>query len=114
MSPRPRHDREFGQLQPERTALAWERTAIAMMVAGVIFVRQAAINSYSVVGLVGMLQTLLGAALLVWAGLNYEDLGHQLREETSVTRHTATSLLGLATLVFIGASLILTIVIAFE
>jgi len=101
-------------LQPERTALAWERTAIAMMVAGVLFIRHATINSHPVVSVVGLLQTLLGAAVLVWTGLNYDDLGHQLRDETSVTRHAATSFLGLATLLFIGASLVLTIVIAVE
>jgi hypothetical protein len=55
-------------LQHERTALAWERTAIASMVAGTLLARQAATLGRPL-GALGVLQVAFGAALLVWTGV---------------------------------------------
>jgi uncharacterized membrane protein YidH (DUF202 family) len=80
--------------------LAWERTAISIMVSGVLLARFAASGrSYVVVG-VGLVQTAFGGALLVWAGWHYEDLHGQLRSGAGVVHPTATKILGLATIAF--------------
>ena len=51
-------------LQQERTALAWERTAIASMVSGVLFARYSALELHVAVAAIGILQVVLGAVLL--------------------------------------------------
>ena len=65
-------------LQHERTALAWERTAIASMVAGVLLARYAS-ELHVAYAVVGIAEVLVGAALLVWSGLHYEQLHAPLR-----------------------------------
>ena len=61
-------------LQHERTALAWERTAIASMVAGVLMARYAAAAIHVAVAAVGVAQVVFGAVLLVWSARHYDDL----------------------------------------
>lgn len=109
---RPRPDASFDEgLQHERTALAWERTAIAAMVVGIVLARFAATNEYWVVAALGLAQTVFGAALLVWAGVHYDDLHGPLREGVDVVHPRATQLLGLATLTVIGAAIVLAVVV---
>ncbi len=105
VTPPPRPTRRFDEgLQHERTALAWERTAVAIMAAGVLFARFAAHETVPAIALVGVLQTLVGAAVLVWAGRHYEDLHGPLRAGADVVHPTAARLVGGATIVFIGFS----------
>jgi len=101
-------------LQHERNALAWERTAIASMVAGVLFGRYAAQELHLVFAVIGVLQLFVGAALLVWSGMHYEELHGRLRRNQSPVHPAAARVVGLATVVFSGSGLILAIVIAFD
>lgn len=99
-------------LQHERTALAWERTAIAAMVAGVLFARYAAENLHYTVAIIGIAQVVVGAIILLWAGRHYDDLHGPLREGESPVHPTAARIVGLATVVFAGLALLLSVMIA--
>ena len=66
-------------LQHERTALAWERTAIASMVAGVLLGRYAAESLHPAFAAVGLAQVVFGSVVLLWAATHYEDLHGPLR-----------------------------------
>ncbi|HSL73876.1 MAG TPA: DUF202 domain-containing protein [Ilumatobacteraceae bacterium] len=97
-------------LQHERTALAWERTAIAMMVAGVVLSRFGATNDQAVVAMFGLLQTAFGAAILVWAGAHYDDLHGPLREGADVVHPHAARFVGTATVTATGVALVAALV----
>ena len=60
-------------LQHERTALAWERTAISGIVVGALMTRVGA-RIHLLLGGIGLAQVCASAALLVWAGRQYEDV----------------------------------------
>ena len=100
-------------LQHERTALAWERTAIAVMVAGVLLARYAAQTVHFTIAFVGVGQVVVGALLLVWSGRHYEDLHGPLRAGDSPIHPTAARIVGIATVVFSGFGFLLAVLIAF-
>lgn len=108
--PRPETSFDRG-LQHERTALAWERTAIAMMVSGIVLSRFAAINSSLLVVAAGLMQTAFGAAVLVWAGSHYDDLHGPLREGADVVHPQAARVVGIVTVSAIGVGLVLALVV---
>jgi uncharacterized membrane protein YidH (DUF202 family) len=98
-------------MQHERTALAWERTAIASMVAGLLLARYASeINV--LLGVLGFAQVLVGAALLVWSGKHYDELHGPLRAGENPVHPLAARLVGLSATVFSGAALLIAIVAA--
>ena len=97
-------------LQQERTALAWERTAIAIMVAGVLLARYAAQSSNWITALAGIAQTIVGAAVLVWAGVHYVDLRGPIAEGSGVVHPTATRIVGLSAVMFSGLALAFAII----
>lgn len=110
MSSRP--DRVFDPgLQHERTALAWERTAIAAMVAGVLLARYAANTVHYTIAGIGIAQVVIGAVILVWAGRHYDDLHGPLRAGQSPVHPVATRVVGLATIAFTGLALGLSVLI---
>jgi putative membrane protein len=112
VSPRPRQTTIFDLgLQHERTALAWERTAIATMVSGVLLARYAAESAHVLLAIIGLLQTASGGALLLWASLHYDARGHHLRDSTAVAQPTIARLIGLSTVAFIAASLVLAVIL---
>ena len=96
-------------LQHERTALAWERTAIATMVAGALLGRWAAQDGAPLFGVVGIVQVAFGGALLAWAGRHYEDLHGPLRGGINPTNPRAAWVVGLATTIGTGAALALSV-----
>lgn len=100
-----------GGLQHERTALAWERTAIAMMVAGVVLARYAATSVHYAVGFLGVLQTAGGGLLLGWAGRHDHELHSASTPESAVPQVALTRIIGMATVVFSGTALVLAILI---
>lgn len=108
----PRPDRVFDPgLQHERTALAWERTAISAMVAGVLLARYAAQTVHYTIAFVGVAQVVVGALLLVWTGRHYDDLHGPLRAGDSPVHPTAARVVGLATVASSGFALALAILI---
>lgn len=97
------------RLQHERTSLAWERTAFSGMVIGWLMTRVgASIHPY--LGVVGIVQVLAGAALLVWAGKHYEDLHGPLRAGESPTHPGAVMVVGIGTTLATGLATVLAVV----
>lgn len=99
-------------LQHERTALAWERTAIATMVAGVLMARYAANSLHVGFAFIGIAQVVVGAAVLVWSARHYDDLHGPLREGVSPIHPTAARVVGVGAVVFTGAGLVISVAIA--
>jgi uncharacterized membrane protein YidH (DUF202 family) len=99
-------------LQHERTSLAWERTAISVMVAGLLLSRFAATEGFWLLAAAGMGQVTFGAVLLVWAGTHYEDLHGPLRLGADVVHPSAARWIGVATVIGTGAGLVAAIVAA--
>jgi uncharacterized membrane protein YidH (DUF202 family) len=99
-------------LQHERTALAWERTAIASMVAGVLLARYAAQSAHFVFASIGIAEVVIGAAILVWSGRHYDDLHGPLRAGESPLHPTAARIVGVGSIVFTGAATLLAVIIA--
>jgi uncharacterized membrane protein YidH (DUF202 family) len=99
-------------LQHERTSLAWERTAISMMVAGLVLSRFAATEGFWLLAAGGMAQVVFGAVLLVWSGAHYEDLHGVLRDGADVVHPSAARWVGLATIAGTGAGLVAAVVVA--
>ncbi len=99
-------------LQHERTALAWERTAIATMVAGVLMARYASDSLHVGFAFVGLAQVVVGAAVLVWSARHYDDLHGPLREGQSPVHPTAARVVGVGAVIFTGAGFVIALVIA--
>ena len=94
-------------LQQERTALAWERTAIAVMVSGVLLARYASQSAHWTTAFAGLIQTVIGGGILVWAGVHYTDLRGPLLDGSDVVHPTATRIVGLSTVTFSAIALML-------
>ena len=92
-------------LQHERTALAWERTAIAVMVAGMVLARVSALEEAWASAVAGTVLTAAGGAVLVWAGLHYDDLHGPLRRGEDVVHPLAARLLGVMAMLVAAAGL---------
>lgn len=99
-------------LQHERTSLAWERTAIASMVAGVLLARYAAASLHYVFAMLGIAEVVVGAGILLWSGQHYENLHGRLRSGETPVHPTAARILGVGSIVFTGLSLVLAVIIA--
>lgn len=100
-------------LQYERTALAWERTAIAMMVAGVVLTRYAASDAHVLLSSFGIVQTAGGGLLLVWAGNNHDLLHDLSRPVGAVPQVNLTRAVGIGTVLFTTTALVLAVVLVF-
>jgi uncharacterized membrane protein YidH (DUF202 family) len=98
-------------LQHERTALAWERTAIAAMAVGLLLARFAAQNGHLALASVGFAQLLFGAGLLVWTGWHYRDLHGALRDGETPVRTTAARVVGIATIACALAAIVVTVIV---
>lgn len=96
-------------LQHERTSLAWERTAIAGMVLGLLMTRVGTVIHFGL-GVIGIVQVCLAAGMLVWSGKHYEDLHGRLRSGESPAHPEVARLVGIGTTVAIGLATLLTIV----
>ena len=95
----------------ERTAQAWERTAIAIIANGILLARYAATSAHWTIATIGLAETAAGAALLVWAGFHYNQLHGPIRAGTPIVHPTSTRLVGALTVSFIGASLTLALLL---
>lgn len=108
----PRPDRVFDAgLQHERTALAWERTAIGGMVAGVLLGRYVAEKLHPAFAAIGLVQVVFGSAVLLWAALHYEELHGPLRAGDSPVHPTAARIVGVGTVLFTACATTLALAI---
>lgn len=87
--------------------MAWERTAIATMVAGALLARYAAVDGHPAFASAGIVQVAFGGGLLVWTGRHYEDLHGPLRTGQDPTNPQAVRVVGFATTVGIAAAAVL-------
>ncbi len=92
-------------LQQERTALAWDRTAVAILVAASVMLRDAIVNG--LVAFIGVAAAFIavGAAVLVVAYLRYGALHVILRRAGTVAEPILVRVVGTATVVFNGLAL---------
>lgn len=90
----------------ERTGLAWQRTAIASMVAGVAFTRVLTAESHPALGLVGIVWVLASGSLLAWASSNDAMLRDPHRPAVAVPQVALTRVVGLLTTVLSLLSLV--------
>ena len=97
-------------LAQERTALAWERTAISMIVAGALLARYAAANTNWILAFVGVAHTAVGALVLIWTGYHYEDLHGSAGSDAELVHPVAARLVGYAAVSLTGAALALALV----
>jgi uncharacterized membrane protein YidH (DUF202 family) len=103
----------FGRaLHHERTALAWERTAVATMVAGMLLARYTAMSLPAALAAFGVAQVIVGSCVLVWSGRHYTDLHGPLSEGASPVHPAATRVVGFTTVLFTGIATTLAVVIA--
>lgn len=105
------HDGADRGLQPERTALAWERTAAAHLVVGVLTARVGA-EMATPWATAGVVQVLFGSILLVWAAHHYEDRLETLERDQRITHPRAAQVVGVGTVLFNGCAAIFCVVAA--
>ena len=96
--------------QQERTALAWDRTGVSLMVVGALYLRGGRPPYHHVRHWPGLAVLVLGAALIVAAYRRYEGQHGALREGRPVLSGELVILTGVATAVFSAAALWLVLV----
>jgi uncharacterized membrane protein YidH (DUF202 family) len=99
-------------VQHERTALAWERTGLATILAGATLARMASTHFHHVLGTVGAVWVAIGGVVLFWAGWRYEALHGPLRSGESPAHPSMARFVGVSALAFIGFALVLTVYLA--
>jgi len=92
--------------QQERTALAWERTAVAMIVCGMLLIRFGALESQPLLGVIGTAECLGGAAVLAWAGVHHANVERLLRAGEPLVHAPLARAVGLGTIAFCTASFV--------
>lgn len=85
-----------GELQHERTALAWERTAFSMMGVGVVLARFASTQGLDVIAFVGLIVVAVGVGIILWASLHYESRHDALLRDEDVAHPAAARVVGIA------------------
>jgi uncharacterized membrane protein YidH (DUF202 family) len=97
---------------PERTSMAWERTAFSGMAVGLLMARVGA-SVHLALGLVGVVQVCASAVLLVWTGKHYEDLHSRLQAGGPPTHSMAVAVVGIgATAATALATLLMVVALA--
>lgn len=92
-------------MQHERTALAWDRTALAMIVGGALFMRAGNPPYHHPRHLPGIVMIGLGTLVLVLAFRRYESRNAQLRAGRPVAQPGLVRVVGTATVAFCVAAL---------
>lgn len=102
---------ELAGLQPERTALAWERTSFAMMVAGLLMGRYPLETYRWLFVPIGIAQIVAGIAVLIWARVHYRGVHGRIENDDPVVHPTAARIIGIGTVTF-SAFALLSVLIA--
>lgn len=97
------------QLQHERTTLSWDRTAVAMIVAGAVFLHAGNGPLHSPRHIPGALAIVFGAVLLAHAYRRYERLRGSVPTGANSAAPWLLRLVGVTTLLFSLASLALVV-----
>lgn len=100
-------------LQHERTNLAWERTAMALMVAATLLARYAASDRVWVVAAVAFALAAVGGGLLVWGGVHYDDLHEPLRTGGEIDHQMEIKLVAATAVAVAGSALLLALWLSF-
>ena len=79
------------------------------MVSGVLLTRYSANTAHWSIALAGLLQTVIGGAILMWAGIHYTELRGPLLDGADVVHPTATRIVGMSTVAFSAIALTLAI-----
>lgn len=98
-------------LQHERTAMAWERTAVSTMVAGTLLARYAATDAHPMLAVLGVLQVAFGGGLLMWSGRHYEELHGPLSGGQNPSHPLAIRVVGFATTLGVGLAMALALLV---
>lgn len=96
---------------PERTSMAWERTAFSGMAVGLLMARLGA-SVHLALGLVGVAQVCASAGLLVWSGKHYEDLHGRLRSGAPPTHPVAVVAVGIGAIAATGLGTVIALIAA--
>ena len=112
MTPPPRQLFD-GAVQHERTALAWERTAVALMVAGALVLNRGAEIEQAWAEVMGLTTVTAAAMILLWAARRYEALHRALRAGTDVTSPVMIASAALLSSVLAAGALVLVLMDAF-
>ncbi|HHC08271.1 MAG TPA: DUF202 domain-containing protein [Actinobacteria bacterium] len=97
-------------LQQERTALAWDRTALAMVLGAAVMLRDALERGRLGFLLVAVGFIVVGGFVILFAYLRYGALHTRLREGAAVVEPNLLRVVGTATVAFIVAALWLVLV----
>jgi uncharacterized membrane protein YidH (DUF202 family) len=96
-------------LQQERTALAWDRTGVAMIVAGALFVRAGTPPYHELRHAPGMIAMVFGAVLILLAYRRYDWLHARLHAGEPVVSPLLLIGTGVVTVLFALAALVLVV-----
>ncbi|HKX74094.1 MAG TPA: DUF202 domain-containing protein [Acidimicrobiia bacterium] len=94
-------------VQHERTALAWERTGVALMVGGALLAKHAMDFRMAWAEVIGLLVAASGAATLLWSARRYEALHGLLRSGSDVTQPAMLKAVAWATMALSAGALLL-------
>ena len=92
--------------QQERTALAWERTAVAMILCGLLLIRFGTRESQLLLGVIGTAECLGGAAVLAWAGAHHANVDRLVRAGEPLVHAPLARAVGLGTIAFCAATFV--------
>lgn len=107
MSRRPQPEEFFDEgLQHERTALAWDRTSLAMIVAGAVLMRNPSSAFPLLPTVVGGVVVVTGAWLNVVAHRRYRSLHRVLRADETVVNPWLLRWIGLSTVALAIAAIV--------
>lgn len=94
-------------VQHERTALAWERTGVSLMVSGALLMKHAIDSAVAWAEVIGLLAVAAGAGTLLWSAHRYESLHGLLRSRSDVTHPTMLKTLAWTTVVLTAGAVLL-------
>ncbi len=96
-------------MQPERTAMAWERTGFSLVVAGAVVARYGYVDGFFWETLAGSLVVIGGSVSTLWAAYHYHDADNPLRSNRSPVQPLATRMVGFSAILASGGALMMAV-----